>query len=285
MMGDTNLELTQDDFVDGFDSETPAEGKSGETGREADAEKAAALPETDNPPDDGTKGKTRDTNAQEAGEENGKPQSGKPETIRVKFLHEERDIPLDEARVLIQKGMNYDHILAERDAKFKREIDALDRFARLSGVTREQYVRYMEENAEQMALEREMETLRERHPEAAEETIREMARLKVRDNEAAAGEREQARKREQEERAQKPWLDFFRRFPGVKANDLPQEVLNDVASGMSPTEAWQKKVIREMEQNQKAQEQNERAKKKALGPMTTERQAEEDAFLSGFFGG
>lgn len=276
MMGDTNLELTQDEFVDGFDSETPAEGKSGETGREADAEEAAALPETDNPPDDGTEGARDNGNLKE---------TGVAQTIRVKFLHEERDIPRDEARVLIQKGMNYDHILAQRDAKFKREIDALDRFARLSGVTREQYVRYMEENAEQIALEREMETLRERHPEAAEETIREMARLKVRDNEAAAGEREQARKREQEERAQKPWLDFFRRFPGVKANDLPQEVLNDVASGMSPTEAWQKKVIREMEQNQKAQEQNERAKKKALGPMTTERQAEEDAFLSGFFGG
>ncbi len=68
-----------------------------------------------------------------------------PQTITVKYNGEERQISLEEAVVLAQKGMNYDHVVAERDSKYKRELDVLERYAAMSGMSRDEYVRRLEE--------------------------------------------------------------------------------------------------------------------------------------------
>ncbi len=69
----------------------------------------------------------------------------KPSTITVKYNGEEKQISLEEAVVLAQKGMNYDHVVAERDSKYKRELDVLERYAAMSGMSRDEYVRRLEE--------------------------------------------------------------------------------------------------------------------------------------------
>lgn len=68
-------------------------------------------------------------------------------TLTVKYNGEEKKISLEEAAVLAQKGMNYDHVVAERDSKYKRELDVLERYASLSGMSRQEYVNRLEEEA------------------------------------------------------------------------------------------------------------------------------------------
>lgn len=38
------------------------------------------------------------------------PQTETVQTIKVKYNHEEKELPIDEVRVLAQKGMNYDKL-------------------------------------------------------------------------------------------------------------------------------------------------------------------------------
>jgi len=68
-----------------------------------------------------------------------------PKTLTVKYNGEQMEISLEEAVVLAQKGMNYDHVVAERDSKYKRELDVLERYAAMSGLSRDEYVRRLEE--------------------------------------------------------------------------------------------------------------------------------------------
>ena len=69
------------------------------------------------------------------------------DTLTVKYNGEEKKISLEEAAVLARKGMNYDHVVAERDSKYKRELDVLERYASLSGMSRKEYLDRLEEEA------------------------------------------------------------------------------------------------------------------------------------------
>ena len=72
------------------------------------------------------------------------PEEKSGQTLTVKYNGESREISLEEAVVLAQKGMNYDHVVAERDSKYKRELDVLERYAAMSGMSRDEYVRHLE---------------------------------------------------------------------------------------------------------------------------------------------
>ena len=70
------------------------------------------------------------------------------QSIEIKYNGEKKTISLEEAAVLAQKGMNYDHVVSERDSKYKRELDVLERYAAMSGMSREEYVRHLEAEEE-----------------------------------------------------------------------------------------------------------------------------------------
>lgn len=283
-MGDTNLEAFSDaDFLEGFNEETP-------TDVETEPESAPAAEEDNTDTAAGETVQAGETE-NERPDETGSVEKSGGDTIRVQFLHEEREIPIDEARSLIQKGMNYDHVVRQRDEKFTREMGVIDRFANLSGMTREQYIEYMEQNAESIAQEKELRDLREKHPEASEETLLEMARLRLKENEAGAKNRAEDKKKAEDEAARKPWVDLFKRYPDVKADQLPKEVLQRVSEGMSPTEAYQAfllsqkmQEIQSLKDENAAKQHNQKIKEKALGSMQTEQEPEEDEFLAGFLG-
>ena len=59
------------------------------------------------------------------------------EKITVKYNGEERDITVDEAKNLAQKGMNYDHIFSERESAHR----ALDALAAREGLSRAQLIK------------------------------------------------------------------------------------------------------------------------------------------------
>lgn len=186
----------------------------------------------------------------------------KSETLRIKYNGEERDITLNEARVLAQKGMNYDHVLAERDTRYKRELDFLDKVAAERGMTREQYIASNEGSpvmprgegyggAERAAAERALAQVRRMHESAG-----------------FSG----------------PWSNLFRRYPELSRESAYTELSSSVKSGMTPLEAYQQKLLREQENALKITRNNGAAASRSVGSLEGDGGGEElDDFLTGFY--
>jgi len=101
----------------------------------------------------------------------------------------------------------------------------------------------------------------------------------------------------------KPLKEFVKKYPDVKADDLPQQVLMDMRDGIDPTKAYEKylseskmsekdtkisdleKKIAELEKAVQTKEQNTKSKKKGVVKKTTDSGIDnQDDFLAGLLG-
>lgn len=206
-------------------------------------------------------------------------------TIRVKFNGEEKDISLDEARTLAQKGMNYDHIVEERDRN-KNAFDFLVEQAKSKGMTVEDYIAGERANAENQRIDEKMRVLRERDDDASDETLRNLAKLELAEEEAKK-KREEAEASETEKNNEiEGWNKLFKAHPELIEKDgqtkITDEVFKLVREGHSPTEAYYITRVRELEEKSKIEESAEKAKNKSIGSLRGDQTTDEDAFLEGF---
>lgn len=250
------------------DVETTVETETEEVETESDS-KAEQTDETDG-------------NGVDQTEDSGK---GTEASIRVKFNGEEKDISLDEARTLAQKGMNYDHIVEERDRN-KNAFDFLVEQAKSKGMTVEDYIAGERANAENQRIDEKMRVLRERDDDASDETLRTLAKLELAEEEAKK-KREEAEASETEKNNEiEGWNKLFKAHPELIEKDgqtkITDEVFKLVREGHSPTEAYYMTRIKELEEKSKIAESAEKAKNKSIGSLRGEQTTEEDAFLEGF---
>ena len=179
-------------------------------------------------------------------------------TIKIKYNGEERDITLNEARILAQKGMNYDHVVAERDTKYKRELDFLDRVARERGMTRAEYLNLQEKTS-----------ATEETKESSE--VRERARAQIKritDSVGFTG----------------PWSALFDTYPSLSRREAYDTLTERVSQGLSPLEAYQEKLIRDKENELRMVRGHNIARAKSVGAIGgDEGPGEHDEFLEGFF--
>ena len=215
----------------------------------------------------------------------------KPETIRIKYNGKEQDITLEQAVELAQKGMNYDKVLNERNGLRvdARASELIRRLADESGMDIEKYVAFVEDQQKTMLLQREIEAINEKYPDMPQEAVRELAKSRAAEKERKNAETAAARKKEQDEAARKPWMDFLREFPEYK-DELPNDVVAYIEKGSSPVEAMlrfkldeQEAKYKELEQKLNVQAQNEKTKKQSVGSVeSTATKPATDAFLAGF---
>ncbi len=214
-------------------------------------------------------------------------EEGTAATIRVKYNGEERDISLDEARTLAQKGLNYDHVVEERDRN-RSAFDFLMERAKADGITVEQLIERERGRAEDQRLEAKKSEIRARDDDASDETIESLARLEL-EAEKARAERESAKARENKDKEEiESWNRLFREHPELIAPDgsskVSPGVLELVKSGRTPTEAYLIERNRELEAQSRVAASEQRAKQKSVGSLSGVQSAEEDDFLAGFNG-
>lgn len=216
-----------------------------------------------------------------------KPGEEKPEaTVHVKFNGEEKEIPISEAVQLAQKGMNYDHIKGELEqyrtgakSAFERELGILDAYARKSGLTREEYVKSLEEGAARAELDDAVSKLQKQYPDAPEDLLRRMAEL---EHSESAARQEEMQRAELDKRT-KPWKALFKEFPEVNVNTLPEAVLKAVEAGKTPTEAYQAYLLAEARKKAQIAEQHGYNKARAVGSVRGDAaETDKDPFLEGF---
>lgn len=244
--------------------------------------------------EDGREAETAQQNegeARQGGNHAGEASPGE-NVLRVKFNGEERNLSLDEARTLAQKGLNYDHVVSERDRN-RSAFDFLMERAKSDGITVEQLIERERAGAENQRLEAKMREIRERDDDASEETIKRLAQFELEaEKRSKDKERETAKAQElkaKQEAEIEGWNRLFAEHPELKAKEGEQVspkvlgLIELIGQGFTPVEAFYIQRSRELEVQQKMQADAKEAKRKSIGSLSgNQKTEEEDDFLAGF---
>lgn len=208
-----------------------------------------------------------------------------PWELDIKFNGEERVLGKDEARILAQKGMNYD-----------RFYEPLERLARANNMSVGDYMKQLENTQSQYELEQEMDNLRNdpKYENVSDEVLEEIAQSRVKDfnnqKDQYYAEQTQQQNDLEQQRVQREVDLFLEEYPEFKDKDpntLDPKVYDFVRQGYTLLEAYNKfqrlnTAKSQAESKAKVNQLNEANKKKALGNTTNAGSSQEDAFLSGF---
>lgn len=196
-----------------------------------------------------------------------------PAKIKVKYNHEEKEIPLEEAITLAQKGMNYDKVLNQlEELKNDEALKIADKLASQYGVSRAELLKKWEVDISQ----REIAECAEKNdipPEVAEKLLEAERIKKEREAEKQTKADEDKRKKTMDEQEKV----FREAYPDVKDADIPDEVLHLWLNGTDLTTAYRayessslKKRLIEMEKEIAALKTNEENAETSMGSAQTQ---------------
>ena len=296
---DENNELILEDTFPGFDDEPDTDGPEldgsqteateMETDEAAETEEKAATEESSVAE---TEKQAPEAEKQAAQED---PDAGLPEKITIKHLKGDYDVPREKIRDTLEKGVDYDRVREQRDTamrqleqqtKWRQDhetmISTLETLATKSGTDLEAVVKRLRINLHRGNGATEAEALAKVAQEDAEVKLA-MSQRQTQEAHRAQNERQS--------RAQREFLEFNRRYPNVKVQDVPKDVLQRAASGeMTLANAYAdhlysqlKAENQRLQQSLKAKQQNETNKQKSTGSLKTDgNSTKDDSFLSGF---
>ncbi|MGL4107259.1 hypothetical protein [Clostridium sp. LP20] len=198
-------------------------------------------------------------------------------TIKVKFNHQEMDLPLDQAQEYIQKGMNYDKILGQlQEVQDNQGLQYLNDLSQKSGMSVDEMVSHWRQQEEQAEID---ELVQKNIPP---EYAKEMIENKKFREEQLRKEKEAAKENE----SQAMYKEFVQAYPYAKAEEIPPEVWDKVDAGVPLKYAYMEYENAKLQEKIKVKTQNETNKKRAPGlGVTSNGTAEsvkEDDFLEGF---
>lgn len=218
-----------------------------------------------------------DETEDEAEETEGDPAEEQPAaaegTFRIKYNGEEKDIPLDEARALVQKGYNYDKVAGERDELKKsgapEALELVRNLAEENGMEVADYIVFASKNLSQASVNAQMRQLEKEHPDWPKDVIKELA-------ESRAAKKAAQVQADRTAKEQAVWDELAAEYPDLKtADDLPQEVREMIQSGKTPLMAMRthenaqlKKQIEELKRESQTKEQNEKNRRASVGTVT-----------------
>lgn len=283
MMEDETMGFTDADFADETADGTQTEPEASEEPAEEEPTEAPEQP----------------VEAQEQPAEPGKeedPDAGIPEKITIKHLKENVDVPREQVREMLRKGYDYDRVREQRDAAAKQLseqaqwrqqnegiLSTLEAVAKQAGTDAPGLVQQLRVNLYRNNGASKEEALAKIAAEDAQ------AKLNAMQQQQQAQQMQQAQK---QSRAQQEFLEFNKRFPGVKIQDVPQAVIQKAAAGeMSLANAYQAHLYEQLKaENQRlqqtihARQKNEENRQKTMGSARTAGTGEQgDAFLDALY--
>lgn len=210
------------------------------------------------------------------------------EDLEVKYLHDVKklkDIPKDELKTLVQKGMNHDRLVEKLEGYkvLDEKMSDFDEIASFYGMDTEALKesllqQWYENKAEQEGL--------------TAEIVKREHQLGKKEKATQLGDKET-------QRQTKMMKTFVEKHPNVKDSDIKHETWAKVNNGMDITQAYELQIrddeastlkakIAELEGKLKTNTQNAEVKKKAVVKSTTTNGSDDpdknDDFLQGLFG-
>ena len=214
-----------------------------------------------------------DTGADEPEQQDGEEPDeadSEPTTLEINHLGEIKTVTLDEAKPLVQKGMDYDRIKQQRDG-LKTKISDYEAFlselSSVAGATPEQVI---DMTRARMLVNREA---------AAGKTISEAeAIIRVQRERAAKAQtpvaeaedtQKEAKPAEAETRKTESFQRFAQNFPDVKATDIPKEVWDGFREGGDLAGLYAIHQNKQLQQRIAVLEQNTKNKERSTGSRQT----------------
>jgi len=208
--------------------------------------------------------------------------------LKIKFNGEEKILDEDEARVLAQKGMNYD-----------RFYEPIERLARMNGMSVGDYVNKLNDTQIQYEVSNEIENLRNdpKYEGVSDEVLEEIATARV--NESISNKDKQyqeeingqtAAQEAQVQREIEKFLDEYPEFRDKGPDALDPKVYDYINNGYSLLEAYEKWNREQTRTSQamtkmKNSQINEANRKKSLGNISNAGSVDSDDFMKGFLNG
>lgn len=183
------------------------------------------------------------------------------EKIKVKYNHEEMEIPYDEAIVHIQKGMNYDKAIE----KTKQEYDSkfADLFEEYGIKSVDEYLNAIKEQREQ-----------DRINNLVEQNIPEEYAKEIIENKKFREKYESEQRQKQEESKRIAELkEFQTEYPDVKLDEIPKEVFEQIGNGRTLLDAYSRyevKVLKAQLNQVKTEKENSQFSPGNVGTSDTD---------------
>lgn len=266
-MGNDNFDAVIDSMIEeSTEPDTPVADDSAATQTE---------PTQDAPQSDDT-GATTPT--EEPKTDDGKPTTVTPQSFKVKFRHEEKELSLEEMTALAQKGMLYDAEDMGSSLSSLREIAKANGYGNVREYLDAVKQANLSNQAQQLAQDKSIPQ------EIAQEYVAD--KQKIADYERADNERRA--KEEQTRKTIAEINDFQQKYPGVDVKNLPQEVL--LSKSKNPEvplsfhyAAYREQILKQEAAVQKKQEENKASATPSLRDNSSDSFNEEDALLKEVF--
>lgn len=245
-----------------------------------------SMTDTQEPVEDFDTDTVEDPTSEPAEPVEAKQEPTEPQKIKIKVDREEREVSVEEAAILAQKGMNYERAIerARQEAaqQAKDDLIASENIV-WNGKKVSTYAEYQDMLQERAIINKYKDA------DLPDEVIKELMESR-RDREERQKEKAA---RDEEAKTQQMWHEFFRYFEEVnerafdtKKDSLPTEVEEAVKKGQSPLSAYMKHHSKELRNQLKIAKQNQANTKKApVGSVTAGggiKSEPEDLFLKGF---
>ena len=268
MFGDTHLDndtaevSLEEELTEAFDDTDDEDLEVSYSGDEEDAAEdthSDAQPGTEQPAEDPNK------------------QQPEAETFTLKYKGQEGKYTLAQLQELAQKGLDYDGLRADRD-RLRDSHPALaiiDRYAKQNGMTREQYMEFAQQKADEAEVAPQIKQLMDSGvPEAA---ARELALRRLQEQRAGQIRQQQqteqaARQTQEQQAADQKRADYralvdYANKNGIDLTELPREVIQNITQGMKPLEAYIRYENAQLRLKNSQLEQNQKNSKKNPGSM------------------
>lgn len=202
-----------------------------------------------------------------------------PQTYKIKYNGQEESYTLDQLTELAQKGRNYDKVKEKADKadSYKKSAEVIEAFAQAAGISVEDY---LAQAGEQLSGRQIRELTDQGMSEDLAKELLELRNLKAKTD---ASKAESAKQKETEA----AWNAFAEEFPeaakGFVDKGLPQEIIDMVASGKTPTEAFLRYERTQKTTKANAEKANAENRKRSPGSAKgISGTPSADAFLRGF---
>lgn len=214
-------------------------------------------------------------------DEENQPVEEQDDGLTVKYNGKEKKVGKDEIPTLVQKGLNYDHIMSELDSmRSGNAYKVLKKAADKEGMSVEQYAKFMLDKEDADTLSSVEAEVRRENPNLPNAIIKELA-------EARAAKKQNLAKADESSAEEKAWAEALKEYPDMTKESIPEEVLQAVAAGQTPLIALKNYEISQLKAAQKKssiEEKNQKNKEKSTGSMRGDSADGDDQFLAGLFG-
>lgn len=292
-----DLEQTSDGFMEGWEepaAESQAdqlEAPAAETQAEGSAGDGAGMAEIQESPQSGQEESPQEpAQVQQTADAPEEPVQQTPRVWNLRYMDDVRQVGESDMVALAQKGLDYDRIRTRYDES-KPVMELFGSFAQQAGMTIPEYVAHIRTQAKQAQGLSEPEARREvaledREAVVAAAEAQRQALANAQQSEAAARQREDARRMADIQRFQEKFPDAAR-----DPKSIPQEVWEKVRSGVSLVESYQDYLLAqaetaraEAEQRAAASAQNQTNAVRTTGSMRSagENLPSRDPFLEGW---